>query len=54
MVTNSLKLHKLTYRNVLHTDSGLYECQVSTVPKLSRLFNLQIQGKYHNVYLHYN
>ncbi len=36
IVKNSLKLHKLTYRNVLHTDSGLYECQFSTLNKLSQ------------------
>jgi hypothetical protein len=36
IVKNSLKLHKLTYRNVLHTGSGLYECQISTITKLSQ------------------
>ena len=28
-------------------DAGPYECQVSTEPKLSHIFHLNVVGKYH-------
>ena len=36
----------LHIRNVLRTDGGYYECQVSSEPKTSLLFHLHVVSKY--------
>ena len=36
----------LVIKYVQERDAGIYECQVSTEPKMSQFFNLRVVGKY--------